>query len=145
MAGDISLVEVMARLVAAFALIIGLLGGAVWLFRRRGMLRVPGSASPTRRMHVVERQSISRSASVAVVRVGSSSYLIGATDTQVSLLADVSATIREADEADRAMGHGVGTDLAHQGTGAQAGAGGLLQSPRMDLVGAILQRMHRRD
>jgi len=145
MAGDISLVEVMARLVAAFALIIGLLGGAVWLFRRRGMLRMPGSAAPTRRMQVVERQNLSRSASVAVVRVGSNSYLIGATDTQVSLLADVSATIREADEADHAMGHGVGTDPAHQGTGAPAGTGGFLQSPRMDLVGAILQRMNRRD
>lgn len=142
MAGDISLVEVMARLVAAFALIVGLLGGAVYVFRRRGMLRVPGGAAATRRLHVVEKQNLTRAASVAVVRVGSSSYLVGATDTNVSLLADVSETIHQADEADRIARE---TYPAHQGTGAQAGPGRYLQSPRMDLVGAILQRMHRRD
>ena len=141
MAGDISLVEVMARLVAAFALIIGLLGGGVYVFRRRGMLRMPGSSPSARRMQVVERQTLSRSASVAVVRVGANSYLVGATDTHVSLLADVSETMRDADEADRL---GNESNQAHQGTGAHAGPGGFLQSPRMDLVGSILQRMSRR-
>jgi flagellar protein FliO/FliZ len=164
MANDVSLVEVMARLVAAFALIIGMLGGAVYVFRRRGMLRVlPGAAAPQKRMRVVERQTLSRSSSVALVRVGTRAYLVGATDASVTLLADVSETVAEADDADAALAtdtalhtqdgssrtpdgtrrRHANTDPAHQGTGAAAG-GGPLQSARMDVVGAILQRMTRR-
>jgi flagellar protein FliO/FliZ len=144
MANDVSLVEVMARLVAAFALIIGMLGGAVCVFRRRGMLRVlPGAAAPQRRMRVVERQTLSRSSSVALVRVGTRSYLIGATDASVALLADVSETVTEADDADAHRAAEASPTPAHQGTGAAAG-GGPLPSARMDLVGAILQRMTRR-
>jgi flagellar protein FliO/FliZ len=146
MANDVSLVEVMARLVAAFALIIGMLGGAVYVFRRRGVLRaLPGAAAPQRRMRVVERQTLSRSSSVALVRVGSRSYLIGATDASVALLADLSETVTEADDADARRAEEASRDPhpAHQGTGAAAG-GGPLQSARMDLVGAILQRMTRR-
>jgi flagellar biosynthetic protein FliO len=143
MANDVSLVEVMARLVAAFAIIIGMLGGAVYMFRRRGMLRVPGTVAPQKRMKVVERQTLSRSSSVALVRVGDRSYLVGATDASVSLLADVSDTIAEADEADELRtAEDLTTDLAHQGTGVHAGA--TLHSARMDIVGAILQRMTRR-
>jgi flagellar biogenesis protein FliO len=145
MAGDVSIVEVMARLVAAFALIIGMLGGGVYLFRRRGLIRVPGTSAPQRRMRVVERHTISRSSSVALVRVGDRSYLIGATDASVALLADVSDTVSEADraEAEARDAHSVDDDHAHQGTGATAGSE-TLHSARMDLVGAILQRMTRR-
>jgi flagellar biogenesis protein FliO len=103
------------------------------------MLRVSGSNIPTRKLRVVERQSISRSASIAVVRVGSSAYLVGATDSAVSLLADVSETIA-AQEAEQLETE---TDSAHQGTGATAGMQSL-HPARMDLVGAILQRMGRR-
>jgi flagellar biogenesis protein FliO len=139
MAQDVSLVEVMARLVAAFALIIGLLGGTVYVFRRRGMLRVPGSAAPTKRLKLVERHNISRNASVALVRVGSSSYLVGATDASVSLLADVTETMTEADAAEAER---VADDetTVHQRTGVRA-EGNPLHSARIDIVGAILQRM----
>jgi flagellar protein FliO/FliZ len=140
MAQNISLVEVMARLVAAFALIIGLLGGALYVFRRRGVLRVTGSSTPTRKLRVVERQNISRSASVALVRIGSSAYLVGATDSAVSLLADVSETVAAQEEEAQLE---TDVDPAHQGTGATAGLSPL-HSARMDLVGAILQRMGRR-
>jgi flagellar biogenesis protein FliO len=150
MANDVSLVEVMARLVAAFALIVGMLGGGVYLFRRRGMIRVPGAVAPQKRMRVVERQSIARSSSVALVRVGDRSYLVGATDASVSLLADVSDSVAAADAADAelaaartAADDGLDHATAHQGTGAAAGHDAL-HPARMDLVGAILQRMTRR-
>jgi flagellar biogenesis protein FliO len=122
------------------------------------MLRVPGTPVPTKRLRVSERQSLSRSSSVALVRVGSRAYLVGATDASVSLLADVSETVAEADATDAERQHastGTNQDTAinhadindtgseHQGTGASAGAGPL-HSARMDLVGAILQRMTRR-
>jgi flagellar biogenesis protein FliO len=144
MAEDVSLVEVMARLVAAFALIIGMLGGAAYLYRRRGTIRVPGmpgTAAPQKRMRVVERQTISRSSSVALVRVGDRSYLIGATEAAVALLADVSDSVNEAERADEAAATFEGQ--VHQGTGALAGSE-TLHSARMDLFGAILQRMTRR-
>jgi flagellar biogenesis protein FliO len=144
MAQDISLVEVMARLVAAFALIIGLLGGALYVFRRRGMVRVPGVSATTRRLRVLERQSLSRSTCVALVRVGTSSYLIGATESTVSLLADVSETIDRADDIDaRAAATTEEERSSHQRTGANAGDDPSL-SARIDIVGAILQRMGRR-
>jgi flagellar protein FliO/FliZ len=141
MADDVSLVEVMARLVASFAIIIGLLGGAVYVFRRRGMLRVvPGGGAPQKRLRVVERQNLSRSSSVALVRVGARAYLLGATDASVSLLVDVTETIADAEAADEAART---EDSAHQGTGAP-GRDNPLHSARMDVVGAILQRMTRR-
>jgi flagellar protein FliO/FliZ len=139
MAQDVSLVEVMARLVAAFALIIGLLGGTVYVFRRRGMLRVPGSAAPTKRLKVVERQNLSRNTSVALVRIGSNSYLVGTTDASISLLADVTETIAAEDEAE-AERLAEDETIAHQRTGVRA-EGNPLQSARIDIVGAILQRM----
>ena len=143
MAGDVSLVEVMARLVAAFAIIIGMLGGAVYLFRRRGMIRVTGSGPTTKRMRVVERQNLSRSSSIAIVRVGTSAYLVGSTDNNVSMLADVTETIAASEALDASAVEADDDDPARQGTGAHAGRE-LLHSPRMDLVGAILQRMNRR-
>ena len=103
MAGDVSLVEVMARLVAAFAIIIGMLGGAVYVFRRRGMIRVTGGGAVTKRMRVVERQNLSRSTSIAIVRIGTSSYLVGSTDHNVSMLADVTDTIAASDELDASL------------------------------------------
>lgn len=144
MAGDVSLVEVMARLVAAFALIIGLLGGALYVFRRRGMIRVPGSGAPTKRMQVLERQNLSRSSSIAVVRVGTSSFLVGSTDQSVSMLADVTDAVASTETyGDGIDGVDSEEDRAHQGTGVRAGDS-FLHSSRMDLVGAILQRMNRR-
>jgi flagellar biogenesis protein FliO len=109
------------------------------------MIRVPGTIAPQKRMRVLERQSIARSSSVALVRVGDRSYLIGATDASVSLLADVSDSVLEADARDAmsAAGSEDIDELAHQGTGAAAGMNAL-HSARMDLVGAILQRMTRR-
>jgi flagellar protein FliO/FliZ len=137
MAGDVSLVEVMARLVAAFAMIIGLLGGAVYVFRRRGMIRVTGGVASTKRMKVVERQTLS------LVRVGASSYLVGSTDQHVSMLADVTETVTASEALEASAAEAAEDDPARQGTGAHAGHE-LLHSPRMDLVGAILQRMNRR-
>jgi flagellar protein FliO/FliZ len=143
MAGDVSLVEVMARLVGAFALIIGLLGGTLYVFRRRGMIRVTGGGVSAKRMRVVERQNLSRSTSIALVRVGQSSFLVGATDQSVSLLADVTDTVTQCEAIDADAAATTEVDPARQGTGAHAGHE-LLHSPRMDLVGAILQRMNRR-
>ena len=143
MAGDVSLVEVMARLVAAFAMIIGLLGGAVYVFRRRGMIRVTGGVASTKRLRIVERQNLSRNTSIAIVRIGTSSYLVGSTDQNVSMLADVTNTIAESEALDATAAEAADEDPARQGTGALAGPQ-LLHSPRMDLVGAILQRMNRR-
>jgi flagellar biogenesis protein FliO len=144
MAQDVSVVEVFVRLVAAFALIVGILGGAVFVLRRRGGLRVTAAGS-ARRLRVVERQSLSRAASLTVVRLGTRAYLIGATDSSVSLLADVSDEL--GDDGGNGMPRGgtdaEGADLEHQGTGAHAGVR-TLQTSRMDLVGAILQRMGRR-
>jgi flagellar protein FliO/FliZ len=143
MAGDVSLVEVMARLVAAFAMIIGLLGGAVYVFRRRGMIRVTGGVASSKRMKVVERQTLSRGSSIALVRVGTSSYLVGSTDQHVSMLADVTETVTASEALETSAAEAAEDDPARQGTGTHAGQE-LLHSPRMDLVGAILQRMNRR-
>jgi hypothetical protein len=59
------------------------------------------------------------------------------------MLADVTETIAEREALDAAAAETADEDPARQGTGALAGQQ-LLHSPRMDLVGAILQRMNRR-
>jgi flagellar protein FliO/FliZ len=62
---------------------------------RRSRSRFGGRRAP-RTLEVVDRQSLSRTTSMAVVRVGRRAYLVGATEASLSLLADVSDELEPA-------------------------------------------------
>ena len=88
-----STVELLVRLVFSLGVVLGLLLLAAKVARRNGRsLRIPGLGAiggrtePT--IKVVERHSITRSASLAVVQVGERTLVVGVTEHGVSLLTD---------------------------------------------------------
>lgn len=73
-----------ARVVVSLAVVLGL----VWALGRAARRRTLGGG-PQAEVTVVGRAALSRSASVAVVRVGSKAMVLGVTDSSVTLLGAV--------------------------------------------------------
>jgi flagellar biogenesis protein FliO len=86
--------ELLVRLVFSLGIILGLLLLAAKVARRNGRtLRLPGigafggkRSEPV--INVIERTSLSKNASLAVVQVGDRTMVVGITDHEVSLLTD---------------------------------------------------------
>lgn len=79
---EISLIDVIGRLMPALVLVVGGL-----LLVRRMAMRQRGGVQ--RSMRVVARVGLSRAASVQVIQVGGQHYLVGATEQNVNLLAEL--------------------------------------------------------
>jgi len=62
------------RQIAAIAFVFGLLGGALWWLRRRGMAGWRPAGSP--KMAVIDRLRLTPQHSVHIVRVGKRNFLI---------------------------------------------------------------------
>ncbi len=77
------MLELTIRLIASLAIVIGLL----LLLARLGARRFNGSAKAV--VHVMHRQQLSKGSSVAVVSVGSRVLVLGTTEHQVSVLAEL--------------------------------------------------------
>ena len=77
------MVELTVRLVGSLAVVVGLLLLSVRLGARRFR---PRHGAPVR---IVHRQALSRTSSVAVVEIGSRRLVLGATEQQVSVLAEL--------------------------------------------------------
>ena len=82
---DQSIAMALVRLVVAVVVVIGLLLLIAKLTRRVG-IRADGSAGPAIRM--ISRQPLGRNASIAVVRAGDRTLVLGVTDHSVTLLSD---------------------------------------------------------
>lgn len=79
---------------AAIFLVMGLLGGALLLLKKRGAasFRVPGiSSSSARRLEVVERVSLGPQHSLHLVRAGSRLLLVATAPNSCQLLTDTIA------------------------------------------------------
>lgn len=87
MAPEINAVEVLIRLAASLGMVVAIILVAAKVLRRRGGLRLGRSAGGPR-LDVLDRTSLSRSASVAVVRVGGRGLVVGITDQSVTLLTE---------------------------------------------------------
>ena len=84
--GDASLWAMLARLVLSLGVVVGLmLGAAVVVRKRGGAMRKVGSSQP---LEVLARQSLGRTASVQVVRMGERAVLLGVTEQSVSYLTE---------------------------------------------------------
>jgi flagellar protein FliO/FliZ len=91
---DVSLLALLGRLIVSLAVVFGLMLVAGRVLRRRA---VPGGAAVGRgtRIEVLARQGLTRSASVALVRVGGKSLVLGITDASVSVLGEADADLVE--------------------------------------------------
>ena len=109
---DQSLAVVLIRLVVAVVVVIGLLLLTARLTRRVGTKTDGKSGAEIR---LISRQPLSRSASIAIVRAGNRTLVLGFTDQQVTLLSE--QTI------DESPGHGpYGLDLSPQQRNASLGS-----------------------
>jgi flagellar biosynthetic protein FliO len=81
---DASVLGLLARLVVSLAVVLGLMLGAAWVLRRRG----GGFTRPSGVTEVIARQSLSRTASLQVVRVGERTLVLGVTEQSVSYLTE---------------------------------------------------------
>jgi flagellar biosynthetic protein FliO len=94
--------ELLIRLALSLAVVIGLMVGATALLKRRGFAGFAGSGPrrpvPSAQVEVLARKPLGRNASVAIVRAGGKSMVLGVTDAQVTLLVDAEIDELELDE-----------------------------------------------
>ena len=85
---DVSTFEMLLRLVLSLAVVLGIMAGAAALLRKKAL---PGLGGGTRRrsapIEVLARQMLGKGASVAVVRTGGQTLVLGVTETSVQVLA----------------------------------------------------------
>lgn len=77
-------VALVGRLLLSLAVVLGFM----WLLARRIRKGSKGRAGNGKLVDVLARQQLSRNASIAVVTVGQQTFVVGVTDTQVSMLAE---------------------------------------------------------
>lgn len=91
MAPEINAVEVLIRLAASLGMVVAIILVAAKVLRRRGGLGLGlglGRNDDGPRLDVLDRTTLTRGASVAVVRVGGRGLVVGVTEQQVTLLAE---------------------------------------------------------
>ncbi|SDQ19807.1 flagellar biosynthetic protein FliO [Quadrisphaera sp. DSM 44207] len=94
MGTGLDVADLLLRVAVSLAAVLGL----VWLLARGARRTGAGRVAPASRFAVVGRQSLGRSAGVAVVRVGDRALVLGVTEQSVRLLAetDLSAVLEPA-------------------------------------------------
>ena len=94
---DTSLVALLVRVVVSLGVVLAVMAGAAAVLRRSGVVgtAMSGKRGLRRRtvpLEVVARHGLSRSSSVAVVRLGGRALVLGVTEHQVSLLTEIDPT-----------------------------------------------------
>lgn len=148
MADDVNTVEVLLRLVSSLAVVLGLVGVATWALRRSGGLRRLGGLGRTDdglKVQVVDRVGVAKGATVALVRVGGRALVVGATEREITLLAEAPelATRLELEEAARSAPDSP-LDLERDTTSAPVGPMGPPRPARMGFVEALREATVRR-
>jgi flagellar protein FliO/FliZ len=119
---DTSLVALLVRVVVSLGVVLAVMAGAAAVLRRSG---VTGTAAVGRRglrrrsvpMEVIARHGLTRSTSIAVVRLGERALVLGVTEHQVSLLKEMDPAELEAPPDPQDDG-----TAGHAGPGIGAGA-----------------------
>jgi flagellar biosynthetic protein FliO len=79
-----------ARLIFSLAVVIGLMWVAANVLRKRGFTGVAGrGATRGPQVELIARRQLARNASIAVVKVGGHSLVVGITDHQITNLGEV--------------------------------------------------------
>jgi flagellar protein FliO/FliZ len=116
---DTSLVVLLVRVVVSLGVVLAVMAGAAAVLRRSGVVGTTGMGGPRRglrRRHVpievIARHGLSRSSSIAVVRLGERALVLGVTEQSISLLKEVDPAELEAppdpDDVAGSAGPGIG-------------------------------------
>ena len=95
---DVSLVSLVGRLAVSLGIVLLLMALLARLLRNRAMPGLGRGGVRRDVLEVVTRQSLSRTASVAVVRAAGRALVLGVTETGITLLAELSSEALEPDE-----------------------------------------------
>ncbi len=95
-----STLALFVRLIVSLAVVIGMMWAAATLLRKRGMTPGGGGRRAPRGVQVelLARRPLGRNASIAVVRVGERSMVIGVTEHQITKLGDAEIAESDLDE-----------------------------------------------
>jgi len=97
--GSASTLILFARLILSLGVVIGLMWVAANVLRKRGFTGVAGRrVTRGPEVELIARRPLGRNASIAVVRVGDRSLVVGVTDHQVTKLGDFELTDIDLDE-----------------------------------------------
>ena len=91
---DVSLVALLVRVVVSLGVVLAIMAGSAAVLRRSGVVGTgsTGKRGTRRRgapVEVIARHGLSRTSSVAVVRMGGRVLMLGVTEQQVTLLTEV--------------------------------------------------------
>ncbi len=88
-----------ARLIMSLAVVIGLMWIAANVLRKRGIAGTTSRRGPRGpQVELLARRPLGRNASIAVVRIGEHSLVVGVTDHQVTKLGEVDSAEIDLDE-----------------------------------------------
>src|SRR5689334_4089830 len=117
------------RLLFSLGVVIGLMWAAAHFVKRRGLTPMGRRQGPGVQVELLARKSLSRNSSIAIVRVGERSMVVGITDHQINKLDD-------ADVAD--------IDLNDAGAMWTAPSGGTPTAPPTSAWKAMLDQMRNK-
>ena len=91
---DVSLLTLLVRVVVSLGVVLAIMAGSAAVLRRSGVVgTAPAGKRGTRRrgapVEVIARHGLSRTSSLAVVRMGGRVLMLGVTEQQVTLLTEV--------------------------------------------------------
>jgi flagellar protein FliO/FliZ len=87
---ELSLGALLVRVIVSLGVVLAIMAGAAAVLRRSGV--VGGRTSSRRRtarVEVVSRQALGRSSSLTVVRLGERGFVLGVTESSISLLGEI--------------------------------------------------------
>ena len=98
---DVSLFTLLIRVVVSLGVVLAVMAAAAAVLRRSGVVgAAPAGRRGARRrnlgLEVIARHGLSRSSSIAVVRLGERALVLGVTEHQVTLLTEVAPAELEA-------------------------------------------------
>jgi len=97
---DASVFELFARLVLALVVVIGLMMLFARVLRKRGIDLTAGRrAGAAHQVELLGRRVLNRNASVAVIRAGGRTLVVGVTDQHVTMLAEADPAASDLKEA----------------------------------------------
>jgi flagellar biogenesis protein FliO len=121
-AQDLSLTTLIPRLFISMAVVIGVM----WLLARvmksrqitgGGIVRKSANQKAAPVVEIVARQGVSKTGSITVVRVGGKELVLGVTDSNISVLAELDAIALETPHTDLVLDDQGHMQLEIQGTG----------------------------
>ena len=85
---DASTIGLFFRLILSLGVVIGLMWAAATVLRKRGLTPMPGKRPAGLQVELLARKSLGRNTSIAIVRVGDRSMIVGITEHEIRKLDD---------------------------------------------------------